>query len=373
MRIGIDARMMGSAFGIGRYVQQLIKYLTELKINDSFVIFTRQISDFRFQISDLPDNFSFVKVNIKWYSFDEQTKLLGIIKKQNIDLMHFPHWNVPLLYNDPFVVTIHDLIMFHYPRPEATTLGPLKFWLKDKVHRQVIKHAVNKAKHIITTSEFTKQDVHKTLSVPVKKMTIIYQAPFVNHESGIMNYESVLEKYGIDKPFVMYVGAAYPHKNLDGLLKSWEIFEKKYDENYQLVLVGREDHFWNGHKSAIYNLQSAIHIGFVPDSELSILYQNARLYIFPSLYEGFGLPSLEAMAHGVPVVSSSRASLPEVLGEAALYFDPENYEQMADTIYMGLLDEDVRFDLKENGREELEKYSWDKLAKQTLEIYKIEN
>jgi glycosyltransferase involved in cell wall biosynthesis len=382
--------MMGKGFGLARYVEQLVLNLINIDTDDEFVFFVKdvgQLLEVRGQRSEV------VKIDIPWYSLEEQTKLSKVIKRENIDLMHFPHWNVPLFYNDPFIVTIHDLIMFHYPRPEATTLGPLKFWLKDKAHRVVIKNAVKKARHIITTSEFTKHDVHKTLGVPLEKMTTIYQAPFSNHKSKIINHNSVLEKYKIRKPYVIYVGSAYPHKNLEGLLKAWEIFNQKHNNKYsnnskeahdpkmcgrtvlgqpyQLVLVGKEDYFWGklmGSEVRGYGSE-VVYTGFVNDQELSFLYDKASLYVFPSLYEGFGLPPLEAMSHCVPVVSSNRTCLPEVLGEAALYFDPENYEQVADVIYTGLTDEDIRFELKEKAREELKRYSSKKLAEQTLDIY----
>jgi glycosyltransferase involved in cell wall biosynthesis len=277
---------------------------------------------------------------------------------------------VPILYNKPFVVTIHDLTMYHYPRPEATTLGPLKFWFKDKAHRLVVRHAVRKAKKIIVTSEFTKQDVRKTLGVPMEKMVVTYQAPFERYKLQDTNkFKIQNSKFKITEPYVLYVGAAYPHKNLGGLLKAWKIFCEKYGEDYKLVLVGQKNYFYNNLQSSIFNLKSVVHLDNVSDDELVSLYSNASLFVFPSLYEGFGLPPLEAMSHGVPVASSNRACMPEVLGEAALYFDPENYEQMADVIHRGLMDEDVRFQLKNNASELLKAYSWEKLARETLCLY----
>ena len=187
MRIGIDCRMLGpEQGGIGRYVEQLVKHLLEIDRENQYILFLRkeQINNFQ-SFEFLRTGFSIfnfqlhtVLVDIPWYSWKEQTTLARTIRKQKLGLMHFPHWNVPIFYNDPFVATIHDLIMFHYPRPEATTLGPVKFWLKDRMHRMVIRHAVNRAEHILVTSEFTKQDVHQTLGVPMERMTVTYQAPF---------------------------------------------------------------------------------------------------------------------------------------------------------------------------------------------------
>jgi len=368
MKIGIDCRMFGSGFGLGRYTQQLVNHLLEIDKDNQYILFFRN-NNFK-ELGDIKNsNVKIVIADIPWYSWAEQIKFKKIIKKAQVDLMHFPHWNIPLLYNDPFVVTVHDLIMYHYPRPEATTLGPVKFWIKDKLHRIVLNHAVKKAKHIIVTSEFTKQDIHETLGVALEKMTVTYQAPFVQgyKDTRIQGHKN---DFGINKPYVLYVGAAYPHKNLDNLLKAWEIFDRDYGEAYQLVLVGKEDYFYNNLKSKIINHKSIIYLGFVPDDELVELYSTASLYVFPSKYEGFGLPPLEAQSFGVPVVSSNASCLPEVLGESALYFDPDSAEQMAEVIYRGLTDENVRLELKQNAQENLQRFSWSKLAGDTLKIYK---
>ncbi|MBU2542839.1 glycosyltransferase family 4 protein [Patescibacteria group bacterium] len=371
MKIGIDCRMFGPGFGLARYTQQLVKNLLEIDLENQYVLFFRGC-DIKEFIAGSNKNVKIVITDIPWYSLAEQIKFKSIIKKQKIDLMHFPHWNVPLLYNEPFVVTVHDLIMYHYPRPEATTLGPIKFWFKNRMHRFVLNHAVAVAKHIIVTSEFTKQDVHATLGVELKKMTVTYQAPFAQkHTTFGLNTKT--QKHPIDfeitKPYVLCVGAAYPHKNLDGLLRAWDLFEDKYGGDYQLVLVGKQDYFYRNIRSDVSCQLPVVFTGFVPDDELVELYKNASLYVFPSKYEGFGLPPLEAQQFDIPVASSSASCLPEVLGESALYFDPENIEQMADTIHRGLTDQDIRFELKQNARENLQRFSGDVLARVTLGVY----
>jgi len=372
MKIGIDCRMMSSSFGIGRYVQQLVKHLLEIDSENEFVLFVnhRDPRDLTLPSPTRRGELKIVVADIPWYVWKEQVKFKKIIDKEKVDLMHFPHWNVPILYNKPFVVTIHDLTMYHFPRPEATTLGPLKFWLKDKAHRMAVRHAVKRAKKIIVTSEFTKQDVHQTLGVQMEEMVVGYQAPFETTEKQERNKYPISNIQYPNCPYVLYVGAAYPHKNLKGLFKAWKIFCEKYSDGYKLVLVGKDNYFYNNIQYLISNIQSAIHLNNVSDEELISLYQNARLFIFPSLYEGFGLPPLEAMSHMVPVASSNRSCMPEVLGDAALYFDPENYEQMADVIHRGLIDENVRFELQNNARELLKNYSWNKLARETLGVYK---
>ncbi len=366
MVIGIDARLLGKGFGIGRYVEQLIENLQKIDAENQYVLFVKEINN---EIKD--SRFRQVLADVPWYSWQEQLQMPKIIKKEKIDLMHFPHWNVPFFYKGNFIVTIHDLIMFHFPRPEATTLGPLKFWLKDMAHRLVVKNAVKKAKHIITTSEFTKIDVHNTLKVPLEKMTTVYQAPFIS-PGNEEDRQGILEKFGIKKPYVLYVGSAYPHKNLDGLLKAWELFLNKFNLDYRLVLVGKENYFYRKIKESEIAKKlgdRVVFTGFVPDSELDVIYKESELYIYPSLYEGFGLPPLEAMTRGVPVASSNSSCLPEVLGEAAIYFDPNDIENIADTIKKVLLDDNIRHELSVNRVAELKKYSLQKMAEQTLKIY----
>ncbi|MEK7084331.1 MAG: glycosyltransferase family 1 protein [Patescibacteria group bacterium] len=371
MIIGIDARMLGSENGgIGRYVEQLIAHLGAVEQTNRYVIFLKKS---HWDAVRETDRVKKVLADISWYSWQEQWKFSRIIAKERIDLMHFPHWNVPLLYRKPFVVTVHDLIMFHYPRAEATTHGPVAYWVKDRVHRMVVKYAVRRAKKIITTSEFTKRDIHETLGVPLEKMAVTYQAPFQipNSKFQIPNSVSVLETHGIRKPYVLYVGTAYPHKNIRGLLNAWKIFKEKYQTDHQLVLAGRESFFYDQLRPIVSKDSSVVFTGFVPDETLEAIYRQAELFVFPSLYEGFGLPPLEAMARGVPVVSSNRSCLPEVLGEAAVYADPENYEQMADAIYAGLTNENLRFTMRQNAKQELLRYSWDRLAVETLNVYRF--
>ena len=272
MKIGIDCRMLGSGFGLARYIQQLVKHLLEIDLENQYVLFFRNenIKEFKAVTNK---NVKIIIADLPWYSWQEQIKFKKIIKQQNIDLMHFPHWNVPYVYNGPFVVTIHDLIMYHFPRPEATTLGTSKFFVKDKIHRLILRHAVKRAKHILTPTSFTKHDIHTTLKIPEEKITITYEAPFCISEEGKLNPLDVLEKYQILKPHVIYVGAAYPHKNLKGLLKAWQIFEQRYGLDYQLVLVGQKNYFYDKliNSDEIKACKQVVYTGFVPDNVLQIL------------------------------------------------------------------------------------------------------
>lgn len=371
MRIGIDARMYGSKQGgIGRYIEQIIKYFEQLS-NDSsteFVIFLNKDNwdDFN------PQNSRFTKVlaNIKWYGWREQIQFPKIIKKSKIDLMHFPHWNIPLFYSNPFVVTIHDLLLFHYPTKEASTLGPISYFLKNIAYHMVLKHALNKSKYILTPSKYTKEDIIKLFKINCEKITVTYLAPTKITSTADTDMEKKL-KYSPNKPYVLYIGVAYPHKNLDRLIDAWKIFYTKYGNKYNLVLAGRNNYFYKKliNKVAIEKIENIVFTDYVQDKDLELLYKNASLYVFPSLYEGFGLPPLEAMHYEIPVISSNATCLPEILNDAALYFNPKNISDIVDTIWQGLTDADLRQTLNTKSRQLIHNYSWKQTAKQTLEVY----
>jgi glycosyltransferase involved in cell wall biosynthesis len=370
MRIGIDARMLGpQCGGLGRYVEQLVLGIEQIDRENAYVVFLRKDNWERY--APAQPNFQKALVDIPWYGIAEQFRLPKILKKAGVDIMHFPHWNVPLAYRKPFVVTIHDLIMWHYPRKKASTHGPMVYWLKDFVARAVLRSAARRARHILTTSEFTKQDIHETLGIRKEKMTVAYQAPF----NDISTYRNIdISKYLVVKPYVLYVGSAYPHKNLARLIDAWRIVEEKTNGAYQLVLAGKDGFFYKklSRYIDISRSRNIVLTGFVEDDVLDALYREASLSVAPSLYEGYALPALEAIQSGIPVAASNRTCFPEVLGEAALYFDPENTAQMASVIIRALKDDTVRFDLLSRGKEELKRYSSEAQATRTRAMYEAE-
>jgi glycosyltransferase involved in cell wall biosynthesis len=372
MRIGIDARMCGSKQGgLGRYIEELIKHLLEIDTENEYVIFLRKENKNEFKIKNL--KLKIVEADIAWYGWAEQIKLKNIIKKEKVNLMHFPHWNVPLFYNEPFVVTIHDLLLLHYPTREASALGPISYFFKNVGFRAVLKHATNKARHIIAPSEFTKIDIHKTLKIPLEKISAIHLAPF---DSDAFNLKHAIHNKNEIKlpaiPYVLYVGVAYPHKNLMKLLDAWKIFCQYCPNKYQLVLVGKENFFYRKlvNNKIIRQHNNVKYLGFLNDEELNEIYSKATLYVFPSLYEGFGMPPLEAMTHDIPVISSNATCLPEIMENSALYFNPNDAKEMATAIKRGLSDQNLRAQLKNNARALLKKYSWEETAKKTLDVYR---
>lgn len=395
MRIGIDARFYGPiGKGLGRYIQELVDNIIKITksksassgvdLDFSKIIFVVFLSPENFD-EFVPSDSNVKKVCLKtpWYSLKEQFLMPFYIWKEKLDLMHYPHFNVPVLSSCKFVVTIHDLILTHFPTLRATTLSPFIYYLKNVAYRLVIGFAVKKSEKIITVSEFTKNDICSQFKVNPEKIIVTYEgvADLSSGNDSLfaakLNNEETLKRYNINGDFLLYVGNAYPHKNLDWLLK---VFAKliTIKPGLRLVLVGKEDYFYSQiHKVAISlklwkkedENSSVIFPGYVPDSRLKALYQEASIYVFPSMYEGFGLPPLEAMANSCPVISSDRASLPEILGSAAIYFNPENEEDLINKTLNLLENKSLREELIAKGVEQVKKYSWLNCAQKTLEVY----
>lgn len=370
MVIGFDARLYGAKQGgLGRYVAELIKVLEILDtVNEYRVFLTRQNWD---EYTPVNPRWRKVLADIPWYGWREQLFFPLLLRKNKMDLMFFPHWNIPWLFQGKFVVAIHDLILLHYPSRRASTLGSVKYWLKNLFFKMTLRHAVFGSEKIIVPSNWVKDDLIKKLSVPQAKIEMIYEgagaiSPIPENAAEIRN------RYGVNEKYLLCVGVAYPHKNLEMLIAAFKIFYHTYSRDYQLVLVGKRNYFYERLERAVILEKNLpiIFTDYVPDGDLPAFYQGAWLYIFPSLCEGFGLPGLEAMSYGLPVASSNRASLPEVYGEAAAYFDPEKPEEMAMVFHRALTDTAWRKNLIEKGLNQAKKYSWLKCGEKTLQVFK---
>jgi glycosyltransferase involved in cell wall biosynthesis len=284
--------------------------------------------------------------------------------------MHFPHFNVPILYRKRFVLTIHDLILVHFPTIKGTTLNPIWYKIKYLAYKLAISNAIKKAHRIFAVSQFTKDDILQHYPVAESKIEVTYEACENYCRIAEKNGEQITKKYGIIMPYVMYVGNAYPHKNLEKLIDAFEIFSHE-KPGFQLVFVGKEDYFYKRLKNYVLKkkIQGVRFLGFVPDDELDVLYRFSELYVFPSLYEGFGLPPLEAMAKGTAVVSSDHKCMKEILGEAAFFVEASKPKAIADGMTKVLDDEFLKKELIFRGYRQIEKYDWSVMARQTLEVY----
>jgi glycosyltransferase involved in cell wall biosynthesis len=368
-RIGIDCRMYSSAFtGIGRYVYELAKNLLQIDKSNEYVLFFNDPEYGKF--SPPHKNVKKVLVNAPHYSLKEQTKFLRILNRERLDLMHFTHFNAPILYNRPFVVTIHDLTLHFYPgRKKSSPLHRFAYGL-------TLKTAVKKAKKVITISENTKKDLQILLRTPSEKVEVIYEG--VDEKFRVLAdrepVENVKKKYGISGKYLLYTGVWRCHKNLPNLIEAFHILKNEYDFDGRLVITGRHDPLYAPEiidKAISLNLgEDVIFTGLVDEDALVPLYNGALAYVFPSLYEGFGLPPLEAMKCGVPVAAARASCLPEICGENnAIYFNPNNPHDIAEKIFRITSEKSLREKLIENGLNHVKKFSWPKMAEQTLRIY----
>jgi len=370
MKIGIDARFYGpKQKGLGRYVKELVDNLEKIDSTNRYFIFLRQENWNEYR----PQNPNFHKVlaNYGWYGFKEQFFLPLKIKKLKPDLMFFPHFNVPVFYTGPYLVTIHDLILKKFPTRQASALGSFSYYFKNLIYHLVIDLAVKKARKVIAVSECTKKDILQYFKIGPKKIKVVYEG---RPEVQITNYKlqitnSKLQTFGINKPYLLYVGNVYPHKNLERLIRAFDILIRKENVDLELVLVGKFDYFYRRLKNQVRGIKGIIFTDYVSDQDLAILYQNALLYIFPSLYEGFGLPPLEAMSYNLPVICSDASCLPEILGKAALYFNPKDINDMVKKIKQASVEDNLRKDLISSGQKQIKKYSWLKMAREILEIF----
>lgn len=370
MKIGIDARFYGpktGGGGIGRYVAELVSNLQELDHKNEYIIFLKKENFHECIIKNR--NFYKQIADVDWYTLKEQIQMPKIVKQSGVNFMHYPHWNVPIFSRVPFLVTIHDLILIEDPKSaHATTKGALVHGFKLAGFRTVIENAVHKSKHIITVSDFTKQSVLKHFGIKEKKVTTILNG--VTKPKSTQNVS--LTNLGVYEPYFLYVGSAYPHKNLEMMMHAFSEFARQ-NPYVQLVLAGRRDTFSRALEREAREIGISTDqirfVDFPSDNELAELYKKASLFIFPSRIEGFGIPPLEAMSWNTPVAASNATCLPEVLGESAHYFDPDDIEALTRIMTVAIKNPDTLKSKVESGSSRAESLTWKKSAEKTLEIY----
>ena len=357
MLIVIDARESGTS--TGRYVDKLIEYIAKINPDYDFNILTtpKRVE----YIKSIAPKYYVQATGSKEFSFDEQLKFLKEIKDLDADLVHFCMVQQPILYRKPVVTTIHDLTTARFNNPAK---NPVVFKVKQFIYKWVIKIAASKSLEVITPSNYVKEDLMDFSHQPAKKFHVTYESA-----DKIKGKAEPVKKL-VGKKFLMYTGRPTPHKNLDRLIEAYELIKIKYPDLY-LVLAGKKDFNYEQTEKAVKakGIKNVVFTDFVSEGELRWLYEHCEAYVVPSLSEGFGLPGLEAMIHGAPVISSNATCLPEIYGNAAQYFDPLNIEDMADSINKVLSDSRLRDYLVERGFKQVEKYSWRRMAEETLKVY----
>lgn len=363
MHILIDARFWGTGTGIATYTENLIKNLARIdqKNHYSVVLENRYFDRFYF----VAPNFNKLKIKAPHYSLAEQILLFRLIEKVKPDLVHFTNFNHPLLYQGLCVFTIHDLILSLFPPPENI--------IKKLAYQIVIRSALKKADKVIAVSQNTKKDLQKIFNLKADEIKVIYHGVEKPRETFSQKEVDLFKKkYSLKPNYLLYVGRFAAHKNVGRLIRAFYKLKKNYQIAQQLVLVGPLEKEYPSLKRLVenYHLESeVIFTGAVDRKGLSLLYKGAELFICPSLYEGFGLPVLEAMSYGVPVVCSRVASLPEIALHAAVYFDPYNTNEIAEKIYEVLKDQRLKRYLVREGERRCNAFSWAKTARETLRVY----
>jgi len=372
MRIGIDARFYSSAFtGIGCYVKELIQNLAELDTRNEYVLFLR---DPFFESFEVPNaRFKKVRADIRHYTFEEQWRFFLMLKAEKLDLMHFTHFNAPILYRGPSVVTIHDLTLNFFPGKKMGSA------FNQFIYKRIINSITHRAKKIISVSEHTKKDLIKILHADPNKIRVIHNG--VSQRFHRITNAQLLGKfcaqYGLTKPYILYTGVWRSHKNLVNLIKAFSILKHKFNFPGWLVISGKEDPWYPEVQKTVHDEKLSGDVrftGYVPDDDLVLLYNNAKTYVLPSFYEGFGLPALEAFACGIPVCATKTSAVPEVCGkDNATFFDPHSPLDMAEKIASLLADEKKQKQLIERGLTRVKDFSWQKMARETLDIYNSSN
>ncbi len=356
-RIVIDARESGTS--TGRYIDKLVENLA--KLNPPFEVVVMTKSPRVEYIKGVAPNFEVERADFKEFTFAEQLGFKRFIKMLRPDLVHFSMPQQPVRYHGKVVTTVHDLTTLRFTNPAKNILV---FKFKQMVFKHVVKRAARKSAAVLTGSEFVKDDLIKFANVSPDKVTVTHEAA-----DAIKDTPEEVSSLG-GKQFLMYVGRPTPHKNLERLIEAFVKLKSQHPD-LLLVLAGKKDANYRRIEAVVQKrgLEGVVFTDFVSEGQLRWLYEHCAVYVFPSLSEGFGLPGLEAMAHGAPVVASNATCLPEIYGDAAQYFDPLDVEAMAKAINEVLTDNDLRGELIKKGEAQVKKYSWQRMAEQTLAAY----
>ncbi len=383
MKIGIDARTIlnpekGDAIGVGHYTYQLIRHLLEIDKENEYVLFF----DFRVREKDVK-KFSQPNVKIRFYPFSDYKKYLpgiyneilgsAILSKEKLDLIHTTSHTsrIPVSYRGKTIVTIHDVAVY-----KLNDVFPSLFQAKNKA---LISLMVSKAEKVIAVSQSIKNDLQSILKCPEEKIQVIYSGfdkrMFENPEIG---RQKVLDKYSIKDKYALFLGTLEPVKNITRLLEAFKIFKERNKKDkiagdYKLVLAGKRGWLAKEYRQIAKDLGLAkdiIFTGYVIGDDLVPLFHNADFFVMPSLYEGFGTTVLEAFATGTPAIVSNVSSIPEIAGDAAELVNPIDVQNIAQAMTKFSRSEELKQTYREKGFRQLEKFNWEKCARETLEIYK---
>jgi glycosyltransferase involved in cell wall biosynthesis len=380
LHIAIDVRRIKD-FGIGTYIRNLIQALAAVDLHNQYTLVISP-ENLR-ELPALPENFEVATYGRRDSDLADHFAFPVFLRNLPADLYHIPVNRVPLLMRKPYVVTIHDM---------ASLLFDTGRSLRNNLRQYQFRRGLLRADRVIAVSAATRRDVVNLMGVQPQRIRLVYSAPspeFFQHgrvadaraagpETEALEQHRILERYQIHYPFLLYAGAIRPQKNIPRLVEAFAIARAGLANHAEyhdlrLIIIGDEISRYPAVRQAVIQsrVEDAVRfLGFVPFDTMRVFYEAAAAFVFPSLYEGFGLPPLEAMASGTPVITSAMSSLPEVVGEAAMLVNPENVFDIARGIKEVLLNRELRAKLTDEGRIHAAKYSWKNTAQQVLEIYR---
>ena len=365
MRVAIDARKLHD-FGIGTYIRNLLRHLARIDHDTEFVLLCTE-ADLGVA-AQLGPNFRSVLEPSPNYSIREQIHVPWVLRRERPDLFHAPHYVLPAAIHCNSVVTIHDCIHLMFPQylPNRMAYAYARAQMWTAAHRSDC---------ILTVSDASKRDILHLFNIPPEKIVVVYNAidahfSVTPHPDAVAR---VRERYQLDHRFLLYVGNIKPHKNLVRLIEAFSELRTGDLEDLKLLIIGDEISKLPALRHAVHRHKLHKHVrflGYVPDDQLAVLYRLAAVFVFPSLYEGFGLPPLEAMASGTPCVVSNVSSLPEVVGDAAVLVDPHDIDSIVDGLRCVLTNPARADNMRRKGLERAREFSWERSVARTLEVYK---
>ncbi|PYR68392.1 MAG: hypothetical protein DMG19_05410 [Acidobacteria bacterium] len=371
MRIAIDIRKINE-FGVGTYIWNLVRNLAGIDDRNDYLLVGSQ-RNFH-ELGPLPPNFKQLYQPEENGLWRDNISIPFDLHRQRLDVVHIPHHEAPFFTPSKLVVTIHDCVHLLFPQEDSSNFGNYRSYLRTK-------RVVHAAQHVLAVSRSTKDDLINIFELPDSKISVVHNALderfAFTHTPG--ERKQVLERYQLKDPFILYSGKIRPHKNVHRLIEAFAVLKNELGDsdrykNLKLIIIGDELSKHQYLRLTVIRSgaqQDVRFFGFVPYPILRVFYQSAQLFAFPSLYEGFGLPPLEAMANRAPVLASNTSSLPEVLEDAAVLVNPENVFDIARGMKLILSDDAVRQRLIQKGLEQVAKFSWKLAAQKILERYQF--
>jgi glycosyltransferase involved in cell wall biosynthesis len=371
VKIAIDIRRM-TEFGVGTYIRNVVRTLGRLDHETTYFLIgpPAKVKE----IGPLPPNFHTVPLAEPERSVKGFRDFRTTVKRLECDLVHIPNlFSVPRGLSCPYVMTVHDMLE-HLSRARQQT----GFW--GTLHFQLTKRVLRGAARIFAVSNFTKLEMEKLFDIPPRRIEVVYNAideRFLRGHASAADRQVIAERYQVTYPFLLYAGRISPHKNVVRMIEAFSALKTELEKDQafpdlKLIIIG-DDVSGNPDlrrtviRSGVQN--DVRFLGFVPIEVLRTFYDEAKIFVFPSLYEGFGLPPLEAMAHGTPVVTSNVSSLPEVVGNAAVLVHPENVFEIMRALHRVLMDQPLREKMKERSYRQAGKFSWEKSVRRIMNAY----